>query len=482
VINVRPVQHTVDFRTQRKVGKTGVLLVGWAGNNGSTFTAGLLGNKHEISWMTKSGLKNSNYYGSITQASTVQLGMTAKGEELYVPMKNLLPLVDPNELVVGGWDINGSNLADAMQRAEVLDVTLQQQVAPMMKEMIPMPSIYYPDFIAANQSDRADNIIPGTHACIEHLERIRQDIRDFKAKNELEKVIVLWTANTERFSDIIDGVNDTAANLLEAIKNEHREVSPSTVFAVASILEGCSYINGSPQNTFVPGAMELAKTHRVFIGGDDFKSGQTKMKSVLVDFLISAGIKVQSIVSYNHLGNNDGKNLSAPKQFRSKEISKSNVVDDMVESNRILYKEGEHPDHCVVIKYVPYVADSKRAMDEYMSEIFMGGSNTIALHNTCEDSLLATPLMLDLVILTEMMERIEYKADHMEDYERFESVLQILSFLLKAPIVNEGAPVVNALFKQRACIVNVMRACIGLPAIDDMQLEHQTRIISNKKL
>jgi hypothetical protein len=91
-----------------------------------------------------------------------------------------------------------------------------------------------------------------------------------------------------------------------------------------------------------------------------------------------------SIVSYNHLGNNDGKNLSAPKQFRSKEISKSNVVDDMVESNRVLYDEGEKPDHCVVIKYVPYVADSKRAMDEYTSEIFMNGLNTIVMHNTCE--------------------------------------------------------------------------------------------------
>ena len=88
----------------------------------------------------------------------------------------------------------------------------------------------------------------------------------------------------------------------------------------------------------------------MFLAGDDFKSGQTKIKSVLVDYLVSAGIKPVSIVSYNHLGNNDGKNLSAPEQFRSKEISKSNVVDDMVASNRILYQEGEHPDHTIVIK------------------------------------------------------------------------------------------------------------------------------------
>jgi len=133
-------------------------------------------------------------------------------------------------------------------------------------------------------------------------------------------------------------------------------VAPSTVFAVASILEGVPFI----------------------IGGDDFKSGQTKMKSALVDFLISAGIKLTSIASYNHLGNNDGKNLSSQKQFRSKEISKSNVVDDMVEANTVLYKPGEHPDHTVVIKYMPAVGDNKRALDEYYAEIFMGGHQTIS--------------------------------------------------------------------------------------------------------
>lgn len=220
----------------------------------------------------------------------------------------------------------------------------------------------------------------------------------------------------------------------------------------------------------------LAARLGVYIAGDDFKTGQTKIKSVLVDFLVSAGIKVSSIVSYNHLGNNDGKNLSSAKQFRSKEISKSNVVDDMVASNRILYEEKEHPDHCVVIKYVPYVKDSKRAMDEYTSEIFMGGLNTIALHNTCEDSLLATPVMYDLVILCELMERIQYKVAGMEEFERFDSVLSVLSYLLKAPLVPSGTPVVNALFKQRACIENILKACVGLPADNMMMLEHKTKL------
>ena len=228
---------------------------------------------------------------------------------------------------------------------------------------------------------------------------------------------MLWTANTERYADVVEGVNDTPDTFLAAVAANHGEVAPSQLYAAAAVLENCPFINGSPQNTFVPGLLRLAVERGVLVGGDDFKSGQTKMKSVLVDFLVGAGIKPTSIVSYNHLGNNDGKNLSAPQTFRSKEISKANVVDDMVRgegeekerdvqcffrgfffsrsrkkkkqafsishhkkkktskqvhSNNLLYsKQGEHPDHVVVIKYVPAVGDSKRAMDEYTSEIFM---------------------------------------------------------------------------------------------------------------
>jgi len=448
---IRPVNETFTFKTERKVPKLGLMLVGLGGNNGSTVTAGILANKHKISWTTKEGTQEPNYYGSITQASTVRLGTDERtGESVYVPFNEMLPMVHPNDLVIGGWDISSMNMADAMARAAVLDYDLQRQLAPHMKEIQPLPSVYYPDFIAANQEDRADHVLQGTKA--ENLAQLRQDMRDFKEKHELDKLIVLWTANTERFADVIEGVNDTSANLLEAIEKGHEEISPSTIFAVASILEGHSYINGSPQNTFVPGVMDLAEEKNVFIGGDDFKSGQTKMKSVMVDFLVSAGIKPTSIVSYNHLGNNDGKNLSAPKQFRSKEISKSNVVDDMVASNKILYEEDEHPDHCVVIKYVPFVGDSKRALDEYTSKIFMNGTNTIAMHNTCEDSLLATPLILDLVLICELAERISLRKEGTEEFERLHSVLSILSYMLKAPLVPRGTPVVNALFAQRECI------------------------------
>jgi len=306
---------------------------------------------------------------------------------------------------------------------------------------------------------------------------------------------VLWSGTTERFSDVRTGLNDTWPSLEAAIARGESEVSPSTLFAVASLLESCPYINGSPQNTLLPAVVDLSERRQVPVAGDDFKSGQTKLKSVLVDFLISAGIKPASIVSYNHLGNNDGKNLSAPQQFRSKEITKSNVVDDMVASNQMLYPDGVGPDHCVVIKYVPFVGDSKRAMDEYTSEIFMGGLSTIVIHNTCEDSLLAAPLIIDLAILCELLTRVSYYAkppvldsdcgstaaapavdistadEGGLQFNKLHPVLSLLSYLLKAPMVPSGAPIVNALFKQRANIENVLKALVGIPASSYLGLE-----------
>jgi myo-inositol-1-phosphate synthase len=333
-----------------------------------------------------------------------------------------------------------------------------------------------------NQKERADNVFNvdfngevDTKNKWRDVEKIRKDIQDFKKENDLDKVIVLWTANTERYADLIDGVNDTGDNLLKAIKENHEEVSPSTVFAVACILEQVPYINGSPQNTFVPGVIELAEKHQSFIGGDDFKSGQTKIKSVLAQFLVDAGIRPVSIASYNHLGNNDGYNLSAPKQFRSKEISKASVVDDIIESNEILYnkEKGDKIDHCIVIKYLPAVGDSKVAMDEYYSELMLGGHNKISIHNVCEDSLLATPLIIDLVVMTEFFQRVNYKKVGAEKYEDFYAVLTLLSYWLKAPLAKPGFKAINGLNKQRLAIENLLRLLVGLPINNELRFEER---------
>ena len=157
------------------------------------------------------------------------------------------------------------------------------------------------------------------------------------------------------------------------------------------------------------------------------------------DFVIGSGIRLSSVVSYNHLGNNDGKNLQEEKCFMSKKISKQGVLEDAIKTNPILYPESNnHIDHEVVIKYIPFVGDSKRALDEYSSLIFLDGVNTISTYNVCEDSLLAVPLMYDLIVLGELFTRIQI------DGEKLGPVISYLSFFFKAPITNHHEYVINS--------------------------------------
>lgn len=172
-----PKETLYDFKLDRKIPKLGVMLVGWGGNNGTTVTAGIIANKRGLVWETKQGKREANYYGSVIMGSTTKLGVDQDGKDINIPFHDLLPMVHPNDLVVGGWDISGLNLADAMDRAKVLEPTLKSLVRKELATMTPLPSIYYPDFIAANQEERADNLIPGDKASWDHVEQIRKDIR-----------------------------------------------------------------------------------------------------------------------------------------------------------------------------------------------------------------------------------------------------------------------------------------------------------------
>jgi myo-inositol-1-phosphate synthase len=173
-----PKETVYDFKVDRKVPKVGMMLVGWGGNNGSTVTAGIIANRRGLVWDTREGPRAANYYGSVVMGSTIKLGTEAKtAEEINIPFHDVLPMVHPNDLVVGGWDISSMNIAASMDRAQVLEPTLKAMVYKEMALMKPLPSIYYPDFIAANQEDRADNVLPGSKACMAHVEQIRTDIK-----------------------------------------------------------------------------------------------------------------------------------------------------------------------------------------------------------------------------------------------------------------------------------------------------------------
>lgn len=174
----KPKEEAYDFKVQRKVPKVGMMLVGWGGNNGTTVTAGILANRRGLVWPTREGERAANYYGSVVMGSTVKLGTDPEtNKEINVPFHDMMPMAHPNDLAIGGWDISGMNLADAMDRAAVLEPSLKAMVHKEMAEMKPRPSIYYPDFIAANQEARADNVVDGSKACWGHVEQIRKDIR-----------------------------------------------------------------------------------------------------------------------------------------------------------------------------------------------------------------------------------------------------------------------------------------------------------------
>jgi myo-inositol-1-phosphate synthase len=177
------------------------------------------------------------------------------------------------------------NIYEATRRAKVLEPTMYNQLKEYTEKMVPLPAVFDLYFVAPNQNTRADNVIEGNKE--KQLETVRQNIKDFKEKNKLDKVIILWNGNTERFCEVDPKIHGTADSLFAGIKNNEKEISPSTLYCMAAILEHCPYINGSPQNTFVPGVIDLAEREGVILMGDDMKTGQTKLKSVMADFLIS---------------------------------------------------------------------------------------------------------------------------------------------------------------------------------------------------
>ena len=437
-----------------------VMLVGLCGSNGSTLAAMALANRMENgTWWTKDGLQTPNWLGSLTQASTVRVGVDADGADVHATWDAVVPLVAASDVVVDGWDVAGGTLRDAVREAKVLDHDLQLRVLPRLDQK-PLRGAYYPGFTNANQDARAVNVLPGSDKG-DHLASLRSDIRNCKRRGA---VVVVWTATTERTVEEAPGVHDTADALLAAIAASHPAVSASTLYGVAAVLEGCPFVNGAPHNAVVPGLLELAARACVPCTGADFKTGQTRLKTALFDSAVAAGLRPRSVVSYNHLGNNDGRNLAGREQFESKRASKASVLDDAIDGNPVLFPPGApRPAHAVVIEYVPPAGDTKVAMDEYSFDLAMGGRQTWSVVNVCEDSLLAAPVLLDLALFADLASRVAVKREGSETRLALHPTCALLSYWLKAPAVKPGTPVVNALAAQRAQLVDFARACAGLP-------------------
>lgn len=510
VTRVAAKNESFVFKTNILPQRVGVMLVGLGGSNGSTLVAGLVANKHKLAWREKTGLKTANLLGSVVANACTAIGAVGMSatDTVYVPFRSLAPFPDPTEIYLSGWDISSKNLYEAQVEACVLQPELLDQLKPDLETRKPYPAVSYGSWLASTQEERADNLVPvdkeTTYRNI--VDTLRSHIREFKRINGLTssdgpaQTLVLWTASTERCCDeeLIVKHLPTKDKLLKELSSavnpgSSEYLAPSLLYAVAAVEEGCTYLNGAPQNTLVPGLQEYARSLGCLLAGDDFKTGQTKFKSFLTDMLVGSGLRVRAITSYNHLGNNDGRNLSQEKQFRSKEISKTAVIDDIIDKAPLLYsrdRQGQVDpsiDHTVVIKYVPHVGDSKRALDEYVSDIFMNGSSTISIYNTCEDTLLAVPIMVDMICFAALLANVEVA--HIAEsqapvkcvtkelvsklnFKPVSNLMPVMSLFFKAPLPRtaDRSDVVNAFAAQRAAIEDFVRAIAGLQHLPQLNV------------
>ncbi|OAV95646.1 hypothetical protein, variant [Puccinia triticina 1-1 BBBD Race 1] len=331
-------------------------------------------------------------------------------------------------LILCSAEISAGCPSTRLHRAKVMEWDLQDQLNPLMSQMKPLPNVCYPDFINARQEERADNVLPGSNKQAHSSRRPRNSTKSLYSATNTEK--------------IIPGVNDTAPNMEQAVRNNHDGIYPSTLLAMACIYESAPYVNGAPQNTFVPGCAELAEELGRFIGGHDFKSGQTKIKSCLAEFLVNSGIKPLSIASYNHL------------------VS-SSLLSNTTASWRCEYLRSS----TFLFSFNIY---SSGLLDR-------GGRNKIVISNvTCQDSLLAIPLILDLVIITKLLTRVQYRkpsgnATEESDVQKLYPVLSLLSSMLKASLVRPGPDVINGAARQRAAIDHFLMALLGLQPLTEWE-------------
>ena len=375
---------------------SGMLIVGIGGNNGVTTLAGVYANQNRLKWESPTGLVEANYLGCITQLPSK--GGKGGYREKY-------SLKDINHCAIAGWDIRDKKLGDALYDAHILDYDLVRQVREHMNNNVEiMRGVWDPSFIGESQHDTA------THAIAPHnassslddgdghdnvtredlLLKIRNDIREFRRKNNLPlpcHITLIWSASVERPSAHTEYYQQEE-DIMDAIRHNDPELSPSILYAVAGLLEGCSFVNGGSQNTVCPGLVDMGNRRGLYILGTDFKAGQTKFKTAAVEYIRALGLQPIVMASSNHLGNNDMLNLTSKKTLDAKMRVKQDIF----------AKWEENIDHQVRVMYTPYIGDEKRDIVEYTSLGFLNSPHTMLTYTRCMDSILCVPLMIDVTI------------------------------------------------------------------------------------
>lgn len=420
-------------------GKLGVLVVG-LGAVSSTFITGVL--------MTRKGLAKP--VGSMTQYDVMRVGEGA--DKKYLKYNQIVPLADLNDIVFGAWDVYPANAFESAVNCEVLKAKDILPVKDELEKIVPMKAAF--DHNYAKRLD-GDNVKTCTSRW-DMTEQIRQDIRDFKKRTGVDRVVVLWAASTEVYVPVDKEVHYTLDKLEKAMKADDRaRIAPSMCYAYAALSEGCPFIMGAPNTTVdIPAMWELAEKTHMPIAGKDFKTGQTLVKSGFAPIIGTRCLGLAGWFSTNILGNRDGLVLDEPDNFRTKEVSKLSTLESILvpEKQPDLYTDYYHK---VRINYYPPRNDNKEGWDNIDIFGWMGYPMQIKINFLCRDSILAAPLCLDLVLLSDLAAR-----NGRYGIQRF------LSFFLKSPMhdyTQDEVPV-NNLFEQYTMLKNAIREMGGYPA------------------
>jgi myo-inositol-1-phosphate synthase len=430
-------------KIEEPAGKLGVLIPG-LGAVSTTFIAGVEAVKKNI----------AKPIGSLTQMGTIRLG---KRTEKRVPaIKDFVPLANIQDLVFGGWDIYNDNCFQSASNAGVLEKSLLESVRPEIEKVVPWKAVFSQDYVKRLSGP---NVKTGKNK-MDLAEQVMDDIEKFRAKNNLSRMVMVWCGSTEVFLKP-EAAHANLAAFEKAMRENDPSIAPSMIYAYAALSKGIPFANGAPNLTVdIPALTELALEKGVPICGKDFKTGQTLMKTILAPGLKSRMLGLSGWFSTNILGNRDGEVLDDPDSFKTKEESKLSVLDQILQPELYpdLYKEFTHK---VRIHYYPPRGDNKEGWDNIDIYGWLGYPMQIKINFLCRDSILAAPIVLDLVLFLDLAQRCGMRG-----------IQEWLSFYFKSPMCAAGLYPEHDLFIQLMKLKNTLRYLKGEDMITHLGMEY----------
>jgi myo-inositol-1-phosphate synthase len=424
-------------------GKLGILIPGM-GAVATTFIAGVEA--------VKGGLGHP--IGSLTQLSTIRLGKRTDNNTPKI--KDFVPLTPLECLTFGTWDIFEDNAYEAAVNAKVLEPALLEQLKEPLSAIKPMKAVFDRSYIKRIDGPN----VKSAPTKMELAEALMQDIRDFKRNNNCSRLVMIWCGSTEVFHKSA-AVHETTESFEEGLRKNDPDIAPSQIYAYAALKLGVPYANGAPNlTTDTPALLELARRNDVPVCGKDFKTGQTFMKTLLAPGFKARMLGMNGWFSTNILGNRDGEVLEDPGSFKSKEETKLSVLEQILQPKLYpeLYKDLYH---AVRINYYPPRGDSKEGWDNIDIFGWLGYPMQIKIDFLCRDSILAAPLVLDLVLFLDLAQRAGMKG-----------IQEWLSFYFKAPMTAVGLYPEHDIFIQLMKLKNTLRWMQGEDLITHLGLEY----------